>query len=169
MIKRVIAASVATGGLLLAGAGASAADAGAEGTAAGSPGVISGNQIQVPVHIPINACGNTVDVVGALNPAFGNHCVNVSKSHARPHHKMKEHKRQVRRETPVVQRHAPAAPAPAAEHRQHRQDRQHRHIPVRPQLAQTGGAETGLAIASSAGLLMGGILLYRRGRRTARN
>ncbi|MFB6930277.1 chaplin, partial [Streptomyces noursei] len=41
-----------------------------------SPGVLSGNLIQVPVHIPVNVCGNTVDVIGALNPAFGNRCIN---------------------------------------------------------------------------------------------
>lgn len=52
------------------------ADAGAEGLAADSPGVISGNTIQLPVHIPVNACGNTVNVVGLLNPAAGNACVN---------------------------------------------------------------------------------------------
>ncbi|MER6044856.1 chaplin [Streptomyces sp. NPDC001856] len=52
------------------------ADSGADALAAGSPGVVSGNNVQVPVHIPLNLCGNTVSVVGALNPAFGNTCVN---------------------------------------------------------------------------------------------
>ncbi|AVH58648.1 MULTISPECIES: chaplin [Streptomyces] len=50
------------------------ADTGAEGLATGSPGVLSGNVIQIPVHAPINLCGNTVDVIGVLNPAFGNGC-----------------------------------------------------------------------------------------------
>ncbi|GKQ33904.1 chaplin [Streptomyces sp. A012304] len=50
------------------------ADSAANGVAAGSPGVISGNTMQAPVHIPVNLCGNTVDVVGVLNPAFGNSC-----------------------------------------------------------------------------------------------
>ncbi|MER7204689.1 chaplin [Streptomyces sp. NPDC056656] len=76
MIKKVVAAAAATGGLVLAGAGIAAADAGAQGAAVKSPGVISGNVIQVPVHIPVNACGNTVSVIGLLNPAFGNACVN---------------------------------------------------------------------------------------------
>ncbi|WUC97823.1 chaplin [Streptomyces sp. NBC_00525] len=53
------------------------ADAGAEGAAVASPGVVSGNTIQVPINIPINLCGNTIDVVGVLNPAFGNTCVNA--------------------------------------------------------------------------------------------
>ena len=40
------------------------------------PGVLSGNVIQVPVHVPVNVCGNTVSVIGLLNPAFGNTCIN---------------------------------------------------------------------------------------------
>ncbi|MFI6090286.1 chaplin ChpH [Streptomyces sp. NPDC051218] len=76
MIKKIVAAAAATGGLVLAGAGIAAADAGAQGAAVKSPGVLSGNVIQVPVHVPVNACGNTVSVIGLLNPAFGNTCVN---------------------------------------------------------------------------------------------
>ncbi|GAA2110593.1 chaplin family protein [Streptomyces synnematoformans] len=76
MIKKVVAAAAATGGLVLAGAGVAAADAGAQGAAVQSPGVLSGNVVQVPVHIPVNACGNTVNIIGLLNPAFGNTCVN---------------------------------------------------------------------------------------------
>ncbi|NUO46444.1 MAG: chaplin [Streptomyces sp.] len=52
------------------------ADSSADGAAADSPGVISGNTIQLPVHVPVNVCGNTVNVVGLLNPAAGNSCVN---------------------------------------------------------------------------------------------
>jgi hypothetical protein len=43
-----------------------------------SPGFASGNVIQAPLNVPINACGNTVDVIGVLNPAFGNTCTNTS-------------------------------------------------------------------------------------------
>ena len=75
MVKRVVAVAAATGGLLLAGAGMAVADSGAKGAAVGSPGVVSGNVIQVPIHIPVNVCGNTVDTIGLLNPAFGNACV----------------------------------------------------------------------------------------------
>ncbi|TGA95516.1 chaplin [Streptomyces sp. MZ04] len=57
-------------------AGIAAADAGAQGAATHSPGVGSGNVVQVPVHIPVNACGNTINFIGLLNPAFGNTCVN---------------------------------------------------------------------------------------------
>ncbi|MEE1752526.1 chaplin [Streptomyces sp. SP18CS02] len=76
MIKKVAAVAAATGGLMLAGAGMAVADAGAQGAAVGSPGVVSGNVIQVPVHVPVNVCGNTINVVGLLNPTFGNTCVN---------------------------------------------------------------------------------------------
>ncbi|MGY0022806.1 chaplin ChpH [Streptomyces sp. cg35] len=76
MIKKVVAAAAATGGLVLAGAGIAAADAGAQGAAVKSPGVLSGNVIQAPIHVPVNVCGNTVSVIGLLNPAFGNTCVN---------------------------------------------------------------------------------------------
>ncbi|MET7679989.1 chaplin [Streptomyces sp. NPDC005423] len=57
-------------------AGIAAADSDAHAAAVHSPGVLSGNVIQVPVHIPVNLCGNTINVVGLLNPAFGNTCVN---------------------------------------------------------------------------------------------
>ena len=77
MIKKVVAAAAATGGLVLAGAGMAVADAGAQGAAIGSPGVLSGNVVQVPVHVPVNVCGNTVSVIGLLNPTFGNYCVNA--------------------------------------------------------------------------------------------
>ncbi|MGW6918809.1 chaplin [Kitasatospora sp. NPDC054939] len=76
-VKKAAVLSAAAASLLLAGAGSAVASSGAEGVAAGSPGVVSGNQVQVPVHIPLNLCGNTIDVIGALNPAFGNHCANV--------------------------------------------------------------------------------------------
>ncbi|MER6394559.1 MULTISPECIES: chaplin [unclassified Kitasatospora] len=73
--------TAATAALLAAGAGVAVAHhahgASAEGVAAGSPGVASGNQFEIPVHVPVNLCGNSVDVAGLLNPAFGNHCANA--------------------------------------------------------------------------------------------
>ncbi|MEV0092636.1 chaplin [Streptomyces sp. NPDC050738] len=70
--------AIAVAGLVMAlGAAAPAvADSGGQGDASNSPGVLSGNVIQVPIDIPVNACGNTVSVIGFLNPSFGNHCVN---------------------------------------------------------------------------------------------
>ncbi|MFF2044326.1 chaplin [Kitasatospora sp. NPDC048239] len=77
-VKKIAAVAAATGGLVLAAAGVASAHGGAaaNGVAAGSPGVVSGNQVQIPVHIPVNVCGNTISVIGVLNPAFGNHCAN---------------------------------------------------------------------------------------------
>ncbi|MEV7023323.1 chaplin [Kitasatospora sp. NPDC093558] len=76
-----VAGTAATAALLAAGAGAASAHhlhgASAEGVAAGSAGVVSGNSVQIPVHIPLNVCGNSVDGAGALNPAFGNSCLNA--------------------------------------------------------------------------------------------
>ncbi|MER8185561.1 chaplin [Kitasatospora sp. NPDC094015] len=76
-VKKVAAVGAAVVGIVAVGAGSAAASSSAEGVAAGSPGVLSGNQAQVPVHIPVNVCGNSVDVIGLLNPAFGNSCANV--------------------------------------------------------------------------------------------
>ncbi|MEY9837686.1 chaplin [Streptacidiphilus sp. EB103A] len=66
----------AAGAAVLAGAGAASAQSVAAGHTEGSPGVVSGNTVQVPVHIPVNVCGNSVNVIGLLNPAFGNCCHN---------------------------------------------------------------------------------------------
>ncbi|WP_089099622.1 chaplin [Streptomyces hyaluromycini] len=62
----------------LAGTTAAYADNGAEahGVAVDSPGLLSGNVVQIPISIPINVCGNTVNVIGLLNPAIGNTCKN---------------------------------------------------------------------------------------------
>ncbi|POX64866.1 hypothetical protein C3492_03775 [Streptomyces sp. Ru62] len=75
----VFAVAAASGAMVVAfpvSAAFAADGAGAEATAAGSPGVLSGNNVQIPVHVPVNICGNTADVVGLLNPAAGNTCVN---------------------------------------------------------------------------------------------
>ncbi|WP_338677790.1 chaplin [Streptomyces sp. SCSIO 30461] len=70
VLSTVAAAAVA------GSAGIAAADSGAQGAAAGSPGILSGNVAQVPVHVPVGACGNTASVIGLLNPAMGSVCVN---------------------------------------------------------------------------------------------
>ncbi|MFJ3926081.1 chaplin [Streptomyces sp. NPDC090022] len=68
---------LAAGALMAAGAASPAlADADAVGKASDSPGVLSGNLVQVPVNIPVNICGNSANLVGVLNPAFGTVCVN---------------------------------------------------------------------------------------------
>ncbi|MFI7388386.1 chaplin [Streptomyces sp. NPDC049813] len=69
----VVAAAAATGFLSVPGAGA-AVMSGAQEQTGGSPGVLSGNSVEAPVSVPVNVCGNSVDAVGALNPATGDHC-----------------------------------------------------------------------------------------------
>lgn len=73
---KTFAFSAAAAAALAGTAGVAAADSGAQGFATHSPGVLSGNTVQAPVHVPVNFCGNTISVVGLLNPAFGNTCVN---------------------------------------------------------------------------------------------
>ncbi|MET9083034.1 chaplin [Streptomyces sp. NPDC004237] len=70
-------AAVVVGAILaLGGAAPAFADAGANGAAIASPGVLSGNVIQVPIHVPINVCGNSINIIALLNPTLGNTCVN---------------------------------------------------------------------------------------------
>jgi hypothetical protein len=98
----VIAVAAASGAmaLTLPVTAAFAADGAlADGATADSGGVLSGNTVQVPVHAPVNVCGNTVNVVGLLNSAVGNTCVNkgggaaahAGESHDRKAHADQEH------------------------------------------------------------------------------
>ncbi|MGW7821095.1 chaplin [Streptomyces puniciscabiei] len=81
-VMAVVAASGAMAVTLPVSAAFAAGGAAADGSAAGSPGLISGNGIQLPVHVPVNVCGNTVNVVGLLNPAAGNACANRGSARA---------------------------------------------------------------------------------------
>ncbi|MFI2186967.1 chaplin [Streptomyces sioyaensis] len=76
MAHRIKSAVVTAGtcALVLGGAGLATADSGASGAALDSPGIVSGNSVQIPVHVPVNLCNNTISVIGALNPAFGTPC-----------------------------------------------------------------------------------------------
>jgi ABC-type glycerol-3-phosphate transport system substrate-binding protein len=75
-MKTGLALTALAVGLALTGAGSAVANSTATGAAANSPGFLSGNVIEVPIHIPLNICGNTIDVIALLNPAYGNHCSN---------------------------------------------------------------------------------------------
>ncbi|MGW0903816.1 chaplin [Streptomyces sp. NPDC002853] len=77
--KGMLATAAATSILSLSGSNAYAA--GADGGATGSPGILSGNSVQAPVEVPVNACGNSANVVGVGNPAMGNSCANTSAPH----------------------------------------------------------------------------------------
>ncbi|MBL1090292.1 MULTISPECIES: chaplin [Streptomyces] len=85
-IAKALVATVAAGVAVTGMAGVASADAEARGQAVGSPGVLSGNVLQVPITVPINICGNTINFAGLLNPAFGNSCINADvKSHGYYH------------------------------------------------------------------------------------
>ncbi|MEV0597984.1 chaplin [Streptomyces sp. NPDC050315] len=83
-IRTALVATAFAAATVLGGAATAVADAEAEGSAHKSPGVISGNVIQVPVHVPVNVCGNSINIIGLLNPAHGT-CVNDG------HHKHHKH------------------------------------------------------------------------------
>ncbi|WP_326735286.1 chaplin [Streptomyces sp. NBC_01022] len=134
------------------GGGDNGGGATAEGIAKGSPGLLSGNQIQVPIDIPVNACGNSVTIAGLLNPAIGNSCENDSRPPVVP-------------VTPVTHE-APPAPGP----RTIPNAPEPQTLPASaPQLAHTGGGGLDLLIPASAGLLLAGAgtVLYRRAKAAA--
>jgi hypothetical protein len=76
--RKKAAVLAAATGALLAGGTTVASAATAVGHTANDPGVVSGNLIQVPVNLAVNLCGNTVSVIGLLNPAALNHCENYN-------------------------------------------------------------------------------------------
>ncbi|WPO74639.1 MULTISPECIES: chaplin [unclassified Streptomyces] len=76
-IAKKAALAVTVAGLAAgASAGAAFADTTATGAATQSPGVGSGNHAEAPVDVPVNATGDSANVIGALNPTFGNASAN---------------------------------------------------------------------------------------------
>ncbi|WP_042170860.1 chaplin [Streptomyces sp. NBRC 110035] len=125
----------------------------AEGVAEGSPGVLSGNLIQLPVHAPVNACGNSVNVIGLLNSAYGNDCGNGHTPDEPGDEPETPLSPPDRTHTPPAHETHTPPPAPGEEP---------------PHLAETGSDSVLAASAAGASLLVGGALLYRRGRAARR-
>ncbi|MFD3475216.1 chaplin [Streptomyces sp. NPDC058695] len=75
-IRTFIVTAALGAATVLAGAGVASADNDTDGFAVGSPGFLSGNVVQVPIDVDANICGNSVSVIGLLNPAIGNYCSN---------------------------------------------------------------------------------------------
>jgi len=75
-MTRILATTALAASFALATAATAAAYGGADanGEAQNSPGIVSGNLVQAPVQIPINACGDSISVVGLLDSAFGDRC-----------------------------------------------------------------------------------------------
>lgn len=156
--RGAFAAAAATGLLSLYGAPA-IADTYAEGAATNSPGVLSGNNVQVPVHAPVNVCGNSVGVLGLLNSAYDNDCGN-GYTPDEPQRPVDVPRAETPSSPPVRTYTPPTTPVthtqpPAAEDEA-------------PHLAETGSDNVLMASGAGAALLVGGALLYRRGRATAR-
>jgi len=197
ILSRSLLTAAAASSIIAATGGWASADSDADGTAAGSAGVLSGNSISAPVHVPVNVCGDSVDVVGAANPAFGDSCANTSASSTRSGASAHAHTdgspgilsgNSV--ELPV---HAPVnvcgntvdivalldpstgnhcangEKAPVADTPDAAAPDAPRVQVSSPRLAETGmtGEELGAAGATSALLLLGGAMLYRRGVRPA--
>ncbi|MFC9283951.1 chaplin [Streptomyces collinus] len=75
--RSFVTTAVLAGALAMAGTTtAFAADPNPVGAAANSPGLLSGNVIQVPVDLGLNLCGDTIDLIGLLNPAGASTCTN---------------------------------------------------------------------------------------------
>ncbi|MCT2588740.1 chaplin [Streptomyces sp. N2-109] len=163
--KKGLITVAAAGGVLALSGGSAFADSTAEGGSAKSPGVLSGNTAQVPVHVPVNVCGNTVDVVGALNPTFGNKCANVSSAPKAEKPKADEPKaekpepkpEEPKAEKPEEPKQVDTPPQPKPQTLAEPQ--------VETELAETGGGkDLGIGLSLGAGLLIGGTVLYRRSR-----
>ncbi|MEV5106268.1 chaplin [Streptomyces massasporeus] len=180
--RGMVAAAAATGILSLCG-GTALADTSADGVAKDSPGAASGNTVQAPIDVPVNACGNTVDVIAALNPAFGNSCADKADSHrgygdddggygygdtppTKPPHTpptKPPHTPPTKpphtpppgghQSTPPVDRHTPPPPPGGQEQP--------------PRLPETGAEDLLCAAGTSAALIVTGVVLYRRGRAAA--
>ncbi|WP_093694836.1 chaplin [Streptomyces sp. 2231.1] len=126
------------------GSASSSKGASAHGRVTDSPGVLSGNGLQLPIDLPVNVSGNSINAVGVGNPVFGNQSVNGD-------------------DRPSVPRHIPSskprATKPPTLTRSHPVPHPHWASPT---LAHTGTDLTTPAIAGSAALLLTGGLLYRR-------
>jgi LPXTG-motif cell wall-anchored protein len=68
----------ACGNVSHAGRSGSAGGAEAVGSTEEASGIASGNSVQAPIHVPVNVCGNSANVLAALNDTYGNACGNVS-------------------------------------------------------------------------------------------
>lgn len=69
LTQRSLAVGVLAAGLVLASGATANADSGrsaksADLTSIGNVGVLNGNQIYMPIQIPINVCGNAIGVLG---------------------------------------------------------------------------------------------------------
>lgn len=124
------------------------------------------------MDVPIEFCGDTLDVIGLGNPVFGNACGHQHPHGTPPHapcpphtppptvheHPPTETPYTPVSYTPPVKVHEQPPAPPVTVHRQY----------TPPTLAETGGEGLLATSAASAALLAGGALLYRRARVASR-
>ncbi|MEI7029578.1 chaplin [Streptomyces pratensis] len=129
----------------------------AEGVAQGSPGILSGNNVAVPIDIPVNVCGNSLTIGGLLNPAFGNSCSNDAEPPPPPP------------EEPEVPPVTPPTPVTPTTEQPPEPNDPGPQLHPQEQLAQTGAGGLDLLLPAGAGLLLAGMgsVLYRRTRSAA--
>ncbi|MEV7863479.1 chaplin [Streptomyces hirsutus] len=117
---------------------------------AGLPGCGVRQRGQLPVGLPVDVRGNSVNMVGVGNPAPGNESTNTSEeAPGRPAEPAPE---------PAAPPRTLPAPGPEA----------HAAAPAAPAgsgaLAETGGDQTFPVLATGVALFPGGTALYRRSR-----
>lgn len=161
------------------GSGHHGGGSGVHGETHGSPGVGAGNNVAAPVGVLVNACGNSINVVGLLNPAFGNKCAHHDGPRA---HGDAETPPAGHPSTPPAQPPTdaapPSAPPTAVPSTTVPPTKGPRVTTLpstarsaensRPQLAHTGSDGMLAASAAGVGLLLGGAVLYRRNRAASR-
>jgi hypothetical protein len=71
LTQRTVAVGLLSAGLVLAAGGPAFADrsakhakGGGDLTSIGNVGILNGNQIYMPIQIPINVCGNAIGILG---------------------------------------------------------------------------------------------------------
>ncbi len=130
-----------------------------------SYGLLSGNNVQAPVELPVNVCGNTVDVIAALNHAYGNSCGNSTDRSPEPGYGTEDETPPKTCDDDCETPPSTSAPTPPPTRGTVPPPSVGVEEPGKtPQMAETGSE--GMLAASAAGvaLLTGGALLYRRGR-----
>jgi hypothetical protein len=84
-ISKAAALTIVAGATILGTAGGAAADGhhggnSADAKALGAFNLLSGNAVQLaPINVPIDVCGSSLSLIGFVNPAIGNTCVDIKK------------------------------------------------------------------------------------------
>ncbi|WP_078913871.1 chaplin [Streptomyces sp. NRRL S-37] len=124
----------------------------------GSYGALNGNEVRVPVHVPVNTCDNDIALIALFNDSYGNSCGNYGGYGGYGEEDEPE------KETPPPT-HVKLPPA----HEVEKPPAEESEVPGNPpHLAETGSDGMIAAAAAGAVLITSGAMVYRRSRgRTA--